>query len=260
MINKSLVSLFFVTALSVAVSAQTATNLVAKRGAKTMDPATRAKLMAATGGFIQLQAKGPAIRFINLQQSVSLPALEQATELIKNSARVPASVMNKTGKDVAVVKETKALPDTFAVVVIREVPGEPALLVAPEEMWAMVNVAALKQGVSQDVLDARTQKEMWRAVGYLLGVANSVTVTTLMSPVEKPSELDAITAQMLNMENLIKVQQNAVKKGVTPARMSTYKKACEEGWAPMPTNSFQMAIWEDVKAKKAASPKPSVTK
>lgn len=250
MMNKSLVSLFFMTVLSLAVSAQTTTNLVAKKGAKTMDPETRAKLMAVTGGFIQLPAKGPAIRFVNLQQSVSLSALEQATELIKSSARVPASVINKTGKDVAVVKETKALPETLGVVIIREVPGEPALLVAPEEMWAMVNVAALKEGVSQEVLDARTQKEMWRAVGYLLGVANAVSAVTMMSPVEKSSELDAITAQMLNAENLIKVQQNAVKKGVTPVRMSTYKKACEEGWAPMPTNSIQKAIWEEVKAKK----------
>jgi len=250
MMNKSLVSLFFITALSMAVAAQTMTNIVAKNGAKTMDPATRARLIAATGGFIQLPAKGPAIRFVNLQQSVSLPVLEHATELIKNSARVPASVMNKTGKDLTVVKETKALPETLAVIVIREAPGEPALLVAPEEMWAMVNVAALKEGASQEVLDARTQKEMWRAVGYLVGVANSVSATTMMSPVEKPLELDAITAQMLNAENLIKVQQNAVKKGVTPSRMSTYKKACEEGWAPMPTNSIQKAVWEEVKAKK----------
>jgi hypothetical protein len=259
--NKQAMIMVLVTSLSVVLCAQVTTNTAssAKPGKK-MDPETRAKLMAVTGGFIQMPAKGPAVRFVNLQQSVSLPALEQATELIKNSAGVSASVMNKTGKDVAVVKETKALPDTLAVVVIREVPGEPALLVAPEEMWAMVNVAALKQGVSQDVLDARTQKEMWRAVGYLLGVANSASATTLMSPVEKPSELDAITSQRLNMENLIKVQQNAVKKGVTPARMSTYKKACEEGWAPMPTNSIQNAIWEDVKAKKTTTPKPSVTK
>jgi hypothetical protein len=245
--------MFFITALSVAVSAQTTTNLVTKKGAKPLDPETRAKLMAVTGGFIQMPAKGPAIRFVNLQQSVSLPALEQATELIKNSAGLSASVMNKTGKDVAVVKEIKELPDTLAIIVIRETPGEPALLVAPEEMWAMINVAALKEGVSQENLDARTQKEMWRAVGYLVGVANSVSASTMMSFVEKPAELDAITSQMLNMENLIKVQQNAVKKGATPARMSTYKKACEDGWAPMPTNAIQKAIWEEVKAKKIPS-------
>jgi hypothetical protein len=38
--------------------------------------------------------------------------------------------------------------------------------------------------------------------------------------------------------------------GIKPARMTTYRKACEEGWAPMPTNSVQKAIWDEVKVKK----------
>jgi hypothetical protein len=259
--NKQAMIMFLVTSLSVMIFAQVTTNTASNaKNEKKMDPETRAKLMAVTGGFIQMSAKGPVVRFVNMQQSVSSQALDQSTEFIRSASRVPVAIMTKKGSDSAVIKEVKAIPETLAVILIRETPGEPALLVAPEEMWAMVNVVALKQGVSQDVLDARTQKEMWRALGYLLGVANSATATTLMSPVEKPSELDTITAQMLNPENLIKVQQNAIKKGATPARMSTYKKACEEGWAPMPTNSIQKAIWEDVKAKKAATPKPSATK
>ena len=35
---------------------------------------------------------------------------------------------------------------------------------------------------------------------------------------------------------------------VTPKVRITYKKACEEGWAPAPTNEFQKAIWEKVHA------------
>ena len=33
---------------------------------------------------------------------------------------------------------------------------------------------------------------------------------------------------------------------VLQQEVSTYKKACEEGWAPNPTNEFQKAIWDKV--------------
>jgi hypothetical protein len=42
--------------------------------------------------------------------------------------------------------------------------------------------------------------------------------------------------------------------GVTPAEMTTYRKACREGWAPAPTNDIQKAIWEQVKADKERGP------
>ena len=41
----------------------------------------------------------------------------------------------------------------------------------------------------------------------------------------------------------------AEKLGIKPARMTTYRKAVEEGWAPAPTNDFQKAIWEEAKKK-----------
>jgi hypothetical protein len=36
--------------------------------------------------------------------------------------------------------------------------------------------------------------------------------------------------------------------GVLPAQRATYLKACEEGWAPAPTNDVQKAIWDKVHA------------
>ena len=41
---------------------------------------------------------------------------------------------------------------------------------------------------------------------------------------------------------------------MSPAIVSTYLKACEEGWAPTPTNEYQKAIWEQVKADKERGP------
>ena len=36
--------------------------------------------------------------------------------------------------------------------------------------------------------------------------------------------------------------------GITPKAYSTYKKACEEGWAPQPVNDAQRKIWNQVHA------------
>ncbi len=41
--------------------------------------------------------------------------------------------------------------------------------------------------------------------------------------------------------------------GIGLVRRTTYKKACEEGWAPPPADEFQKAVAEKVAAKKAAA-------
>ncbi len=41
--------------------------------------------------------------------------------------------------------------------------------------------------------------------------------------------------------------------GIGQVRRTTYKTACEEGWAPPPANEFQKAVAERIAAKKAAS-------
>ena len=34
--------------------------------------------------------------------------------------------------------------------------------------------------------------------------------------------------------------------GVKPLQRVTYRRACQEGWAHQPTNSFQKAVWDEV--------------
>ncbi len=41
--------------------------------------------------------------------------------------------------------------------------------------------------------------------------------------------------------------------GIGLVRRTTYRKACEEGWAPPPADEFQKAVAEKVAAKKAAA-------
>ncbi len=231
--------------------AQASTNKAPIKVGKSIDPATRAKLLAATGGFTQLQAKGPALSIVNLQSRVPSLDIQQMIDGMKAISRIPIVLGDKSGKDLFVLaKAAASQAETLGAIIICDVKSQPALLVVPEEGWAAINLGVLGQDVSDAILKTRVAKELWRATGYLLGVVNPALDHSMMGSVKTLSDLDAITGQMLNAEILIKVQQNAVKQGVSPSRMSTYKKACEEGWAPMPTNSIQKAIWEEVKAKK----------
>lgn len=43
------------------------------------------------------------------------------------------------------------------------------------------------------------------------------------------------------------ILKSAGQLGIANMRPYTYKLACEEGWAPAPTNQWQKAIWDAAK-------------
>lgn len=47
---------------------------------------------------------------------------------------------------------------------------------------------------------------------------------------------------------LIPLVNNMKESDVRPYRVAKYSEACQEGWAPPPTNEFQKAIWDKVHA------------
>ena len=66
-----------------------------------------------------------------------------------------------------------------------------------------------------------------------------------MSPVTKVSDLDAITESSLPVDVLSRFPEYMKSLGVTPARQVRYRDACQQGWAPQPTNDYQRVIWEE---------------
>lgn len=80
-----------------------------------------------------------------------------------------------------------------------------------------------------------------------MGAANSTFEQCLLKPVFGPEDLDALKAQMLCLEPFNKIGSQALKLGMHPIRSTTYRKAVEEGWAPVPTNEFQRMIWQEQK-------------
>ena len=216
---------------------------------RAMDPAARSNMLARTGGMVKAPAEGPSLLFLNTQTRVATDAIGAVTDQMVEMLRLLV-VLKAQSSDDPVAAALKALADkgTAAVVVIADSPGYPSLLVAPENRWALVNVAALGgAGVTAETLADRTQKEVWRAFGYLMGAANSNFEHCLLKPVLVPTDLDALKAKVVCPEPFNKIMTHAEKLGMKPQRMTTYRKAVEEGWAPVPANDFQKAIWKELK-------------
>lgn len=132
----------------------------------------------------------------------------------------------------------------------------PSLLVAPEDRWALVNVARLNVGlkdnaVGKAILKTRFRAELMRAFALVCGGASSQFGGNVYTAVEIP-QLDSLNSDALQVDMAQRIGEYLKNLGVTPARTVTYVRACQEGWAPAPTNDYQRAAAQKVQARKAA--------
>ena len=232
------------------------TSLVVLFSVMTQASAKEATVLEKIGGIVvESMAGRPEVAILDMQKGKNKsPVVAEVAASMQAMFRIPVREVEKdvAGKDpqtlaVALVTETNRV----AAIVLCEDDRLPSLLVAPEGRWTIVNVAPLKaDSPTPKVLESRIRKELWRAASFAMGAANSSFPLCLMKPVFKPADLDALPVSMISAEPLSGIRQQFKAQGVVPVRQSSYRKACEEGWAPAPTNDIQRAIWE-----KAAKPK-----
>ena len=129
-------------------------------------------------------------------------------------------------------------------------PALPSLLAAPENRWVAVNVAGLASGEGEkpQFFEARVKKSLTRGFCLLAGAQDSGFKMSLMGCMTKPEELDAHVDSRLPVDVIKRFGPYLEGYGVKPEKIVSYRKACEEGWAPQPTNDIQKAVWDDVHA------------
>jgi hypothetical protein len=124
----------------------------------------------------------------------------------------------------------------------------PSILVSPEDCWAIVNICVIAKEKHPAFFEARVKKELSRAFAYLCGGVNSQYQNSLTRGISSHSELDKNFDYKLPMDVVLRFRSYMESFGVTPMLFVPYRKACEEGWAPAPTNEYQKAIWDKVHA------------
>lgn len=195
------------------------------------------------GGFIEKPGSGRgSIVYVNCQQKASKAWIDESIAYFSELTKF--KIVYSEGS--FAITNPKIHGD--ATIFVIEDESLPPILVAPESRWALVNIAPISQEKRTAFFEQRTKKELSRAFAYLCGAAGSRYERSLTRGITRQSELDKNPGYELPMDVVQRFWDYMKPLGVLPVQRSTYLKACQEGWAPTPTNEVQRAIWEKIHA------------
>lgn len=200
-----------------------------------------ARMVEKAGGYVYKVQPGKVLKILDSRTDGDKSPLNEVAESIKTYVPIVVEVGDGAFG-------TEALSDSKvgAWVFVEENNTNPALLVAPEEAWARVNVAKLRNdNPDAAVLAARIRKEIWRGAAIAAGGSDSQVQPSLMRSIANLKQLD-VAPEIPMPDTFNKMISFAKDKDFSIVKKTTYKKACKEGWAPAPTNDVQKAIWDKV--------------
>ena len=143
--------------------------------------------------------------------------------------------------------------DVAALVVLTANDDNDSMLYYPDRNTCIVNVKSLlKDGSDGATFNSRVFKQIWRAVGMILGAGEAVGGFSILQKVNSLKQLDSIKAKLPSPEQHNRMVESINTLGMTMVKAGTYRMACQEGWAPAPTNDVQKAIWDKVHAMPTA--------
>ena len=218
----------------------------------------RKLIFIKTGGPVTKPNTGKgAVRVVVAAQGIPLDIMDEPFANMTKIVKIDVKTVQGTKPALADAKgELKKYAAQAGVYVVED-DALPRMLVAPEEGWAFVNVKALKGGnVSGDRLVARARKEISRALMFVCGCGNAGAV---MQSVTSLVHLDRIPVDTFPPMARNQIIAHLNNLGVEPIHQASYLRACQEGWAPAPTNEYQRAIWEQVKSDKERGPTNPIT-
>ncbi len=222
----------------------------------------RAKIYQRTGGWVRRPGTGRGkCVLVNTQKKIPPEPFGCAAAEMSRMLRVDMELKEGAPVTVATASMGVLKSGGQAAVFIVDDASLPALLVAPESRWAMVNAAALvADKASAATVAKRAMKEACRAFAQLAGASNSsVPEGCVLRPVNSLRDLDALTVDCFCPEPVQRIVEHLETLGVEPFSGTIYRSACMQGWAPAPTNDVQKAIWERVMAEKERGPTNPIT-
>lgn len=208
------------------------------------------KAIADKGGWVSVQMAGPAIKLIDAtSKGWAMEGLEAVKASLDRFGLCPSMTERKVLAGDPLAEGRAAAKDASGVVMLVDGAEDAPLMTAyPEEHLALVNMTALSKNASSGVRQDRVEKLTWRAIGHLVGCGAPDGYTCVMKPLRNMAELDAMPNKFIHPASFFKARPYFDMCGVAPARKGTYEAACQQGWAPAPTNDIQKAIWDKVHA------------
>ena len=194
------------------------------------------------GGIVEDPKSGKgALVIVNAQNRLPADDLRQVCKEITDALNRRLRLEPATA-DFDPAEARKAFGADVALTVVDR-PGRPVSLIALEDRWAAVNLAALP---SDGDFAALAKREVLRTFAVVSGGYIAQFPDTLMSA----RDLKGVAAAELYVTADVTRRQDVFLDsiGVTAVVSGSYTRACREGWAPVPTNDVQRAIWDEVHA------------
>lgn len=191
--------------------------------------------------------KGRAI-VVNAQNVVPSDSLANTIRTLNKSLNTQIIVQDSEPVQINEMKgKVKELKAEEAVFIVNDSSCQSVIMIAPEDNWALVNVAALSADNAKPAfVSARTNKELLRSFLMLCGAFNSSYDDSVMRGIKDVNDLDKIAKISPPLDVVGRVRKYLFARGIETRPPATYLKACREGWAPAPTNEVQQAIWDKV--------------
>ena len=220
------------------------------------------RVLKKTGGFIHQAAEGPQTLLVDARAKPTA-TLDEVARVYKLATHLDAQVAKEARGDAAPLDFAKAKMSAakplMLVMVVDGVPSQPILSVFPEERVGIVNADKLKGGDDPSAPEMRVMKETWRAIGFVGGLGFSPAENDIMQPLYSLKELDANRYPFIQPMNMARMYKMWKRFGVKKERRIPYRVAVQEGWASPPTNEYQRAVWDQVKAEKERGPTNPIT-
>ena len=210
----------------------------------------RERILKATGGMLESKDsfKGLALVY-NAQNVIAESNIVRVTTHIASQTLFNFKMKNGSLEGVnGDWKSLKEREGAAMIVVVLNDPKLPSLLLAPDEHWGVVNVARQDEGLQGEEAKARfvpgrVTRQILRAFALLGGAGKKGNQSP--STIQKLNDIDH-ARESLPVETFQQLCNVLVGQGMTKRTFTSYHRACQEGWAPQPTNDAQKAIWEKV--------------
>lgn len=188
--------------------------------------------------------------FVNAQSAVERTKLEKAAAQFLDDFNIDVRLVDGTKEPFDIRKvpaELKGLGAKGGIWIVND-PKLPASIAAVEDSWGMVNVAPLTADAPDaGKLDVRIKRFLLRTFGTINGATDSPMMPgCVMKQAVGVRGVDALPCNEYSPEALGKITSYLDLAGYKTRKVGTYYNACEEGWAPPPTNEVQKAIWDKV--------------
>lgn len=235
----------------------------AQTGRSLMSPEQKEKLLIArqrqTGGFIEIRGHGKLTLF-NSQSYLSVADIESIVKPIADFAKGLRLTVESQPFSIENAKKTREAAGAGACVYIADLERLPMSLIALEDGWGVVNIAPLRfDNPDAKVLSSRIQKEIVRVTSIVFSGVKSQYKISPLQGVSSVADLDRTVGDQYGIDTLMAVVKHLPDLGIVCDQRISYREACRRGIAPAPTNDFQKAIFERVKADKERGPSKPLT-